>query len=211
MVVTTIFPPYDFAREVAGDRIDLSVLVTVTDSHSFSPTVADMAKIEECDLFIYTGGDGDRWAEDFLSRIDTSDKIVLNMMNLCALCESDHDHDHDHHHEHTEESYDEHVWMDPHNAIRIVEAIRDALIAIDAVHESDYRANADSYLSALNALDQDYREIISSAKYDTIVVADRFPYRYLCEAYGIDYVSAISGCGSASDLTAIQYASQRYR
>jgi zinc transport system substrate-binding protein len=95
--------------------------------------------------------------------------------------------------------------MDPHNAIRIVEAIRDALIAIDAVHESDYRANADSYLSALNALDQDYREIISSAKYDTIVVADRFPYRYLCEAYGIDYVSAISGCGSASDLTAIQY------
>ncbi|MBQ8288644.1 MAG: zinc ABC transporter substrate-binding protein [Clostridia bacterium] len=209
MVVTTIFPPYDFAREVAEDRIDLSVLVTVTDSHSFSPTAADMAKIEECDLFIYTGGDGDVWAEDFLKQIDTSDKTVINMMELCTLLESEHEHEHahghDHEHDHEEETYDEHVWLDPHNAILIVEAIRDALCAIDPSGETDYRTNADSYLAELGALDEDYHITVSSAKQRSIVVADQFPYRYLCEAYGIEYASAIDGCGSASDLTAIEY------
>ncbi len=205
MVVTTIFPPYDFAREVAGGRIDLSVLVTVTDSHSFSPTAADMAKIEECDLFIYTGGDGDIWAEDFLGQIDTSDKTVINMMELCTLIESEHDHGHDHAHEHESETFDEHVWLDPYNAILITQAIRDALIAIDPAGETEYRANADGYLARLSALDEDYHTTISSAKHHSIVVADQFPYRYLCDAYGIEYVAAIDGCGSASDLTAIAY------
>ena len=210
MVVTTIFPPYDFAREIAGDLIDLHVLVTVTDSHSFSPTAADMAKIEECDIFIYTGGDGDRWAEDFISQIDTSNKIVLNMMELCTLYESDHDHDHvhthEHNHEHSEEhEYDEHVWMDLHNAIQIVEAICDALTTVDPANSQEYESNSTGYLEELHQLDDEYHSTISTAKYHSIVVADQFPYRYLCEAYGIEYTSAIEGCGSASDLTAVQY------
>lgn len=209
LVVTTIFPPYDFAREIAGDRIDLSVLVTVTDSHSFSPTAADMALIEECDLFIYTGGEDDAWAEDFLRQIDTSEKTVINMMELCTLIETEHDHDHSHGHdhddEHAEETYDQHVWLDPHNAILIVEAIRDALISIDTDHTQEYQQNADAYLNELHSLDEDYHTTIDAALRHSIVVADQFPYRYLCEAYGISYTSAIDGCGSASDLTAIEY------
>lgn len=206
MVVTTIFPPYDFAREVAGDLIDLSVLVTVTDSHSFSPTAADMAKIEECDLFIYTGGDGDLWAQDFLERIDTSDKIVINMMELCSLLEAEHDHDHAHTHDHDQrETYDEHVWLDPHNAMQITQGICDALSSIDPNGKSVYRQNTDRYLAELDALDEAYHQTVEKAAHRYIVVADRFPYRYLCEAYDIHYVSAIDGCGSASDLTAIEY------
>ena len=209
MVVTTIFPPYDFCREIAGDRIDLSVLVTVTDSHSFSPTAADMAKIEECDLFIYSGGDSDVWAADFLKQIDTTDKKVINLMELCTLLESEHDHDHDHEHDHEHlheiESYDEHVWMDPHNAILIVEAIRDAMIQIDPHGREAYQHNATAYLEQLTALDDDYHSAIAESKHRSIVVADRFPYRYLCNAYGITYLSAIDGCTSASDLTAIRY------
>ena len=207
MVVTTIFPPYDFCREIAGDRIDLSVLVTVTDSHSFSPSAADMAKIEECDLFIYTGGDGDVWAEDFLKRIDCSDKTVINMMDLCTLLPTDHDHEHGHDHSHEQgaESYDEHVWMDPHNAILIVEAIRDALIDIDPSGSKIYQQKSKTYLEQLTDLDNDYHTTIQTARQQSVVVADRFPYHYLFEAYGISYLSAIDGCGSASDLTAIRY------
>ncbi len=208
LVVTTIFAPYDFARSVGGDRIEAHVLVTVTDSHSFSPTAADMALIEECDLFVYTGGDGDRWAEDFLSTIDTSDKVIINMMELCPLCEGDtHDHDHgEHDHDHAEaEAYDEHVWMDPENAMRITEAIRDGLISIDAEGESTYRASAKDYLASLSELDKAFYEMASNAQRNTIVVADRFPYRYLCHAYNLEPIAALSGCGSASDLTAIAY------
>lgn len=208
LVVTTIFAPYDFARAVGGDRIEAHVLVTVTDSHSFSPTAADMALIEECDLFVYTGGDGDRWAEDFLSTIDTTDKVIINMMELCPLCKGDaHDHDHgNHNHAHDEaETYDEHVWMDPENAMRITEAIRDGLMAIDAEGASDYGAAAEDYLDSLETLDRAFADMVENATHHAIVVADRFPYRYLCHAYGIEAHAAISGCGSASDLTAIAY------
>ena len=208
LIVTTIFPPYDFVREIAGDRVELSVLVTVTDSHSFSPTAADMALIEECDLFIYSGGDGDQWAEDFLSQIDTSQKTVINLMEICTLLatEHNHDHGHEHHgHDHSESEYDEHVWLDLHNALNMVEVIRDALIDIDPDNEAAYQGNADRYLSELRKLDEGYHSMISAAKRHTIVVADQFPYRYLCKAYGIEYTSAINGCGSASDLSAVAY------
>ncbi len=201
-VVTTIFPPYDFAKAVAGDRVDLSVLVTVTDSHSFSPTAADMAQIEECDVFIYTGGDTDRWAEDFLERIDCADKILINMMELCALHQSEHHHEQGHKHSN---SYDQHVWLDPHNAMSITAAICDALCKLDPQGKSFYAERTASYLAELEALDADFRTIVKSAKYDTIIVADQFPYLYLCEAYGLHYHSALSGCGSASDLAAIEY------
>ncbi len=207
LVVTTIFPPYDFARNVAGDNARIDVLVTVTDSHSFSPSAADMALIEECDLFIYTGGDGDVWAEDFLAKIDTSEKTVINLMELCRLVESDHHHDHEgHDHSHGQmASYDEHVWMDPYNAMGITEAICDALCKMDPDSEGSYRSNTESYLEALTALDEAYRQRVAAAEDPFLVVADRFPYRYLCDAYGISYVSAIDGCGSASDLAAIRY------
>ena len=211
VVVTTIFAPYDFARAVGGDAIDAHVLVTVTDSHSFSPTAADMALIEECDLFVFTGGDGDRWAEDFLSTIDTSGKIIINMMELCPLCKGEvHDHhdgdghDHDHDHE-SAESYDEHVWMDPENAMRITQAICDGLSSIDQAGKDRYTAAAADYLAKLKALDEAFLAMTESVARHEIVVADRFPYRYLCHAYGIEAISAISGCGSASDLTAIAY------
>ena len=208
LVVTTIFPPYDFARAIAGDTVELSVLVTVTDSHSFSPTAADMALIEECDLFIYSGGDGDQWAEDFLHQIDTSNKKVINLMETCTLIESDHDHAHDHHdhdHESDETAYDEHVWLDPHNAIQSVKAIKEALISIAPQMEALYQANAARYIGQLSELDASYHTTVEAAKHRTLAVADEFPYRYLCEAYGIDYTAAINGCGSASDLTAIAY------
>ena len=208
LVVTTIFAPYDFAKAVGGDHIEAHVLVTVTDSHSFSPTAADMALIEECDLFVYTGGDGDLWAEDFLATIDTTGMVIINMMDLCPLCEGDaHDHDHgDHDHDHEEaEAYDEHVWMDPENAMRITEAIRDGLSSIDEAGKDRYTAAAEDYLAQLKALDDDFIAMTEGAARHEIVVADRFPYRYLCHAYGIEAVSAISGCGSASDLAAIAY------
>lgn len=215
VVVTTIFPPYDFARAVGGDRIDLSVLVTVTDSHSFSPTAADMAMIEECDLFIYTGGDGDLWAEDFLNTIETKDKVILNLMELCPLLEEGHDHEHDHAHEHEHDYshdheekgavYDEHVWLDPENAVTITAAIREALISIDPAGERIYQSAAEEYITDLQALDREFSQMVENAARREIVVADRFPFLYLCEAYGISYEAAIDGCGSASDLTAIAY------
>lgn len=213
LVVTTIFPPYDFACNVAGGYADIELLVDVTDSHSYSPTAMDMVLIEECDVFVYTGGDGDRWAEDFLDSIDTSDKIVINMLDIsdalpeATVSEHDHDHDHEHDHDHSEDEfvYDEHVWLSPLNAAKITLAISQALSAVDSDHADLYSQSANDYCAELHLLDQALRTLVESAQRRTILVADRFPFLYLCETYGLSYYAALPGCSSASDLTAVEY------
>lgn len=213
LVVATVFPAYDFARNVAGENADIEVLIDVTDSHSYSPTAMDMVTIEECDVFIYTGGDGDLWAEDFLSTIDCTDKIVINMLEVADhLYEESTDrhhhieHEHEHEHEHEEAIiYDEHVWLSPINASSVTSAICDALCMIDPTHTDDYRTNAANYSAELDALDSELRELVESAERSTILVADRFPFLYLCEDYGISYCAALPGCSSAADLTAVGY------
>lgn len=221
LVVATIFPPYDFARNVAGEHADVELLVDVTDSHSYSPTAMDMVLIEESDVFIYTGGEGDLWAEDFLSTIDTTDKIIINMLEVAGflLEESDethhdhkHDHDHDHVHEHNDDHphedepvYDEHVWLSPNNASSITKAISEALAKLDPDHAGVYQKSADDYCGALDSLDAELAALVESAERQTILVADRFPFRYLCEAYGLSYYAALPGCSSAADLTAVEY------
>lgn len=216
LVVATIFPPYDFARNVAGDYADVELLVDVTDSHSYSPTAVDMLLIEECDIFIYTGGEGDQWAEDFLSTIDCKNKTVINMIDTVDLLfketdEAHHDHEHDHTHDHERDDrneeilYDEHVWLSPNNAKDITIAIASALCTIDPDRTEAYQANASSYCTALDALDAEFRGLAESAQRKTILVADRFPFRYLCEQYGLSYYAALPGCSSAADLTAVEY------
>lgn len=215
LVVATIFPPYDFARNIAGDHAEVELLVDVTDSHSYSPTAADMLLIEECDVFIYTGGEGDRWAEDFLDTIDLGDKVVINMLETVdfLLEESDeshhdheHEHDHGHAHEHSDETlYDEHVWLSPINAKCIASAICDALSVVDPDHAASYQEGIEQYADALDSLDADLQATVASAKRKTLLVADRFPFRYLCEQYGLSYHAALPGCSSAADLTAVEY------
>lgn len=223
LVVSTIFPSYDFARNVAGDHAEVKLLVDVTDSHSYSPSAADMLLIEESDVFIYTGGEGDRWAEDFLSTIDCTDKIVINMLETVDFVleesddahhdhEHDHDHDHEHDHEHGDEHdedhapiYDEHVWLAPTNAAQITKTISDALCMVDPDCANEYQQGYALYSEALDELDEAFETLVSQAKRKTILVADRFPFRYLCEAYGLSYAAALPGCSSAADLTAVEY------
>lgn len=215
LIVATIFPSFDFARNIAGEHAEVELLVDVTDSHSYSPTAADMLLIEECDIFIYTGGEGDRWAEDFLETIDSRDKTVINMLETVdflleetdeAHHEHEHAHDHPHEHEHgADVLYDEHVWLSPTNAKAVTSAIADALCTVDSAHAEGYQAASERYMGELNALDEELKDAVDRATRKTILVADRFPFRYLCEQYGLSYHAALPGCSSAADLTAVEY------
>ena len=114
--------------------------------------------------------------------------------------DADHEHDHDHEHEHSHE-LDEHVWTDPENAIKIVKRLTQALVELDPANAEFYQANADKYVSELEKLDQDFEEMVESAKRKTIVVGDRFPFRYLVEAYDLDYYAAFPGCSTEGDAS----------
>lgn len=381
-VVSTIFPGYDFTREVAGEQVELTMLLPPGgESHSFEPTPQDILKIQNCDVFIYVGGESDTWVDGILDSMDTSGMKILSMMDLVetvpeeivAGMEEDHGHDHeidpddihdrplsdwtgswstienalssgamdeyvahqaeenevdfatqkenytkrwksdyptleitgdgltmggkavayqytgyrlvesdhgssvwygfeatdavsdapkyiafsDHgtggheeeeHDEHEEElphfhirygsesfdallamenwaptyfpagtsdeavteamsghgheeEYDEHVWTSPINAMRITQAISDALCTLDAEHADSYRANCDAYVAKLEELDASFRAVVQNAARRTLIFGDRFPFRYFVDAYGLEYFAAFPGCSTETEAS----------
>ena len=219
-MVTTIFPYYDFARQVAGDRIDLRLAVPAgMDSHSFEPTPADMRLIQEADLLISNGGEMEHWLSEVLEAIDAPDLEKITMMDYVetfeeilveGMEEAAHSHDHDHEHVdslgddgHEEEiEYDEHIWTSPKNAMVIVEEIRDKLTQMDPDGASVYEENAEVYLEKLSRLDQEFEQVAADEKRNMIIIGGKFPFRYLAEAYGFEYRAAFSGCSSDTEPSA---------
>ena len=230
-VVTTIFPYYDFVRQVAGDRIDLRLAVPAgMDSHSFEPTPADMRMISEADLLISNGGEMEHWLSEVLEAVDAPELQVVTMMDYVdtfeeilveGMEEAAHSHDHDHEHVdslgddgHEEEiEYDEHIWTSPKNAMVIVEEIADRLSEMDPAGEAVYRENAAAYLGELQALDGKFEQVAADEKRNMIILAGKFPFRYLAEAYGFEYRAAFSGCSSDTEPSArtIAYLIDRVR
>lgn len=219
-VVTTNFPPYDFVRELGGDKVSVRMLLSPGEEvHTYEPTPQDIIAISECDLFIYTGGESDAWVEDVLGSIADPDLTVLRMMDCVELYAEEavegmqavshgHDHDeedctgHDHGHGHEAVEYDEHVWTSPANAMAICAAITEALSARDSENKAFYASMLESYLAQLTALDADLRDAVATGARSTIVFSDRFPARYFAEEYGLDYFAAFPGCAEQSEASA---------
>lgn len=207
-VVTTIFPQYDFVRQIAGDNVQLTMLLKPgAESHTYEPTPQDIVKIQECDLFIYNGGEGDVWVDSILESLDKKvDTIAL--MDCVETVEEEivegmQEEEHDHEHEdEAEPELDEHVWTSPVNAEKIVSVISEKLCEKDNDNAETYKTNTDKYLSELEKLDEKFKEIVSGGKRRTMVFGDRFPFRYFADAYDIEYFAAFPGCSSESEPSA---------
>ena len=189
------------------------------DLHSYQPTVDDMVKIANCDLFIYVGGESDGWVEDALKNAVNKDMKVINLLEVLGdsvkeeetvegMQEVEHDHeDADEHedaeeHEHEEKTeYDEHVWLSLRNAETLCEAISDALQQIASDNKDAYAANTAAYVERLAALDTDYQAAVDAATYQTVLFGDRFPFRYLADDYGLSYYAAFVGCSAETEAS----------
>ena len=230
-VVTTIFPQYDFVRQIAGDSVDLKMLLKPgEETHSYEPTPQDIIAIQNSDLFIYVGGENDAWVEDILESMPDNGRKTLKLVDCVDTVEEEHvegmkeerGHDHDDHDEddaeheeneadheehgqeetHSVHEIDEHVWTSPLNAIKIVEQIKEELCEIDPENASDYEENAEDYVAQLNELDQEFQDVVEHSKRKLMIFGDRFPFRYFAEAYGLDYYAAFSGCASDTEPSA---------
>lgn len=217
-VVTTIFPPYDFVREIAGDKADVTMLLKPgEETHSYEPTPQDIIAIGECDVFIYTGGENDVWVEDILSSMPGSDMLTLRLVDCVDTVEEEYvegmkesgGHSHGEHEdgesEEAEESVheiDEHVWTSPVNASEIAGHIRDILIEADPKNSDIYAANTQAYQEELSELDSQFRQIVDSAKRHVLIFGDRFPFRYFADEYGIEYYAAFPGCAGDTEPSA---------
>lgn len=208
-IVTTIFPAYDWVREILGDETDRAEITTLLDSgvdlHSYQPTVDDIVKISDCDLFLYVGGESDGWVDDALKNAPNKDRKVIRLLDVLGdsakaeetvegMQEEEHDHE-------EEAEYDEHIWLSLKNAQVLVTAISEALQETDPARKDAYAANAAAYVEKLSALDGEYRAAVDSGKYKTLLFGDRFPFRYLADDYGLDYYAAFPGCSAETEAS----------
>lgn len=215
-VVTTIFPEYDWTKQVLGDKAedaDVTMLLdNGVDLHSYQPSAKDIKKISSCDVFIYVGGESDEWVKDALKEATNKDMVVINLMDTLGSSikeeevkegmqaeeeEDDHEGDGDE----EEPEHDEHVWLSLKNANVCVDAIAAGLSDVDPKNKDAYEANASDYKDKLIKLDGEYENTIKGAANKTLIFGDRFPFRYMVEDYGLDYYAAFVGCSAESEAS----------
>ena len=207
-IVTTIFPEYDWVREILGDKADSAEITMLLDNgvdlHSYQPTADDIVKLSDCNLFVYVGGESDGWVEDALKSAANRDRKVIHLLEILGdsvkeeetvegMQEEEEDHE--------EKEYDEHVWLSLKNAKTLVGAISAALQELDPDNKDAYAANAEAYGQKLSALDAEYRKAVSAGTYRTLLFGDRFPFRYLVDDYGLSYYAAFAGCSAESEAS----------
>ncbi len=210
-IVTTIFPAYDWVRQILGgsaDGVELTMLLdSGVDLHSYQPTADDIIKIAGCDLFVYVGGESDGWVEAALKTATNKNMVVVNQLEVLGNAVKEEEvvegmqEEPGEEPDHGEAEYDEHVWLSLKNAELFCGVISDKLAEIDPTHKDVYRANAAAYLEKLSALDGEYRAAVAGAAKKTLLFGDRFPFRYLADDYGLSYYAAFVGCSAETEAS----------
>ncbi len=209
-IVTTIFPEYDWVMNVLGNQAENAEVTMLLDNgvdlHSYEPSPEDVLKITTCDLFIYVGGESDKWVDDALAEAVNEDMQVINLMEVLGDSVSEEEvvegmQAEEEEGEDEEVEYDEHVWLSLRNASKIVDKIEEALCNLDQANAQEYSANATSYKEQLSALDQDYEAAISEKQVNAILFGDRFPFRYMVDDYDLDYYAAFVGCSAETEAS----------
>ena len=231
-VVTTIFPEYDITRAIAKDKVDLELMIKPgVDVHSFTPTPQDIKTVQNSDIFVYGGTEHDKWVENLTKSIDMKNKKVVKLVDGIQQLEEEsvdgmkhehhhddekedeHNHDHKHEkeekhsHDHENESdkeLDPHYWTSPKNAIQMAKTVTNALVEKDPGNAEFYKENAKNYIKQLEDVDKELHDVVDKAKIKKVVIADRFPFRYLFKDLGLEYRALFSGCSVESTASAGQ-------
>lgn len=213
-IVATVFSEYDWIREIVKNSpadIELSLLLdSGTDLHNYQPTAEDILKISDCDMFVYVGGESDKWVEDVLRQAQNDSMITVNLFDVLSgsikeeefvegMEHEEHDDDDDES-EHLHEG-DEHVWLSLSNAEDVCEYLCKKICELDRENEKLYNENTENYCEKLDTLDDKYEDAVENAKVKTLLFADRFPFRYLTEDYSLEYYAAFSGCSAESEAS----------
>ena len=210
-VVATVFPIYDWVREIVKDDVDIKLdmlLDNGADLHSYQPSATDIMDISDCDVFIYVGGESDKWVSDVIAQAKNKDMVVLDLLDILGdkakeeeVKEGMQNEEEKDKNDKDETEYDEHVWLSLKNASLFVSEIADALGKKDTQHADAFKANAAAYSDKLAELDKQYQSAADSAKTKTLLFGDRFPFRYLTDDYKLDYYAAFSGCSAETEAS----------
>ncbi|MCL2078803.1 MAG: metal ABC transporter substrate-binding protein [Oscillospiraceae bacterium] len=212
-IVCTIFPQYDWVRQILGNATEIFELTLLIDNridlHNYQPSVDDIVKISSADLFVYVGGESDGWVEDIFRQAMNPDMAVINLLEVLGegvkieeiIAGMDHEGENDGDGHDEDEECDEHVWLSLKNAQIFCAVIADALAALDPDNVEVYQNNLAEYIGLLSSLDAQYQTAVSTASYNTLLFGDRFPFRYLVDDYGIGYYAAFPGCSAETEAS----------
>ena len=223
------FAQYDWVNNILGENPSGIAVERLNESsadmHSYQPTVADMVKIADCSLLIYTGGESEFWIDEAILSSGKTDSSCLSLMEIFEgpekLCEnysdalSEHEHEHEAHsedeHEHEagsedehEHEADEHLWLSLKMAPVFIEKITESICALDETNTLYYRKNSEDYIKKITNLDSSYESVADAARKtgrNLIIVADRFPFAYLTEDYHIEHIAAFPGCSAETEAS----------
>lgn len=202
-IVATLFPQYDFARAIAGDRAEISLLLPPgMDSHTYEPTPQDMLSIHQADLFVYTGPAMESWAQTIVDSLPQDGVTVVDVSQGVALSGEEEHEAHDHGHATHDHTADPHIWTDPHNAQHMVATLLEALCQRDPDNAAYYRENARRYQDELSALDDAFSRVVSQSARRTLVFGSPFSLYYFTQRYGLSYRAAFDSCSGESEPSA---------
>lgn len=218
-IIATLFPQYDFAKNIVGDKANVKLLLNSgVETHNYEPTPKDMITINNSDIFLYTGKDLEPWTENIINSVENDLKIVdisegidlikieefeqrhINKIN--AQYNTIHNHEENEHKNHAhnhEEIYDGHIWLNPQNALKMIDNITLAICNIDSENEEYYKKNAEDYKKQIMQLDEKLEKLVKEANRKEIAVGGEFAYAYLVERYDLDFVSVYNNCGDGED------------
>lgn len=201
-VITTLFPDYDFAKQIAGDKAEVKLLLNPgVEAHDYDPSPSDIIAMNKADLFIYTGDDMEVWVSSILESVDTEKVRVVDTSNGISMIESIDDKEEDGGNAHAHE-HDPHIWTSPKNAITMMNTILSAFIKEDPKNKEYYEKNAQNYISQIQTLDKEFQEIVANAEYKTIYFGGKFAMVYFVKEYGLAYMSAFDSCSSETEPSA---------
>ncbi len=194
-IIATVYPVYDFTREIAGDKANVSMLLAPgVEIHDYEPTPQDIIKIQDSELFLYLGDKLEPWAGSVISGLDSKDNIkdISHEIEFAQIEDEEE-------HEHEEEEYDTHIWLDPLKSIQLVQNITDEICSKDPQNEEYYREREKKYITKLSELDYEFEQVTKNAEGKEIVFAGPFSYSYLMNRYNLNYASAYDSCGENSE------------
>lgn len=210
-IICTVFPQYDWVKNILGDKINNVNLTLLLDNgidlHNYQPSVDDLVKISECDMFIYVGGESDKWVDDALKNATNKNINAINLLEILGDSAKEEEviegMEAVEEEEEAEEEpeYDEHIWLSLKNAKILCNAISTEIQKIDEQNAQAYKANTQAYINSLTELDNKYQTVCDNAKTKLLLFGDRFPFRYLADDYNLKYYAAFVGCSAETEAS----------
>ena len=217
-IVSSNFASYDFLRAIIGDNENVELIFLLgpgKDAHSYDPTAQDLIKIQNADLFVYIGGEMEKWSGKVLDSLEDSDNKIICIADDIETIEEkevdgaeeeeEHDHEHkdnEHDGEHEEGAFDEHIWTSPANAIKMVQTLEKAMEEIDSENANKYKENSEKYIDQIKEVDKKIQNIVDNKKRDRLVFGDKMPMQYFVDYYKLKVSAAFNGCSTETEPSA---------